>query len=401
MRLLIVEPEASGHRMALYTRLLVREAISKNWQVQILTTRRAISHPAFQLVSHEFNDQPNIFLMEEVAQTRKVDSFSLIKQQLGYYNAIKKGFSQIQSELLPDLVYVINLDYFDKVLGLLGSPFGHVPFSGMLMTINFHHRAMKVGTSSRNDKLYKFLFDRMLQISYLKTVPIIDHNVLKYVHQFWRDEYRKLRFIPDVGELTGQESRESSRIKLNIPQKSFLILVYGSLTIRKNIQKLLEAVSLIPDIEICILLAGIQSEDIQNLMSTPLAQNLISENRLFQSEGFHDDLREYLVFKAADAVWLGYEKRFQGSSGVMIQAASIGCPVLSSSYGLIGQLTEQYDLGIKFDPDDISQISASVIKIFSDSSLRKKIQKNSFSFAEKHSSLNFQKSLTKIISESI
>jgi glycosyltransferase involved in cell wall biosynthesis len=128
---------------------------------------------------------------------------------------------------------------------------------------------------------------------------------------------------------------------------------------------------------------------------------LIAGNRLFQSKGFHDDKKEYSVFKAADAVWLGYDKRFQGSSGVMIQAACIGCPVLSSSYGLIGQLTEQYSLGITFDPDDISQISTAIIKLFSGSSLRQKFQENGLLFAKKYSSDNFQKSLIKIVIESM
>lgn len=399
MKLLIVEPEATGHHMSLYTRLLVREAISNNWKIQILTTQRALNHPSFQLVKDELKGEADIFMMKEVHRTHQVDSFALICQQLAYYNAIKKGFSQIISNQLPDFIYVLNLDYFDKVLAFLGSPFGNLPFSGMLMTINYHRHIMKIGTPSRNDQLYKYLFHRVLRIPKLKLVAVIDDMFVEYTNQFPHNGYKKIRFVPDVGKLTGKESQKSAREKLGIPQENFLILVYGSLTRRKNIENLLRAVDLTSNKTISILLAGVQDENIQRLLSTPLAQSLIARKQIFESNHFHDDSEEYCVFKAADAVWVGYEKRFQGSSGVLLQAAIARHPVLASSYGLIGKLVDQYGLGLRFDPNNINQISSAITKLLSDSNLRESFQQNGSLLAEKHSTTNFQKALKQLISE--
>jgi hypothetical protein len=81
MRLLIVEPEAEGHHMILYTRLLVREALRRNWEVAILTTEQGRNHPSFGILVADFGSALQTIEMREVSRTAS-GSISLLASQL-------------------------------------------------------------------------------------------------------------------------------------------------------------------------------------------------------------------------------------------------------------------------------------------------------------------------------
>ena len=58
---------------------------------------------------------------------------------------------------------------------------------------------------------------------------------------------------------------------------------------------------------------------------------------------------------AADTICAPYPQHV-GSSGIQVRAAAIGTPMLSSSYGWVGEATRRYGLGIDVDCTDIGAI---------------------------------------------
>ena len=74
-----------------------------------------------------------------------------------------------------DLIYCINLDYFEKALSLRGSPFGSRPFAGMLMNPKFHRAPLGLGPPSRGDFLYRMFFKRLLALRGLVRLMVVDN----------------------------------------------------------------------------------------------------------------------------------------------------------------------------------------------------------------------------------
>lgn len=382
---LIVEPEASGHHMALYVRLIVRVALQRGWKIHLLTTATAVKHPAFELVKSEASTSLKISFMEEVKSSSKFDVWSLLVLQNQYFQSISKAFRNIPKTDIPDIVYLVNLDYCDKIIALRGSPFGKVPFSGMMMDIKYHRAAMGLGPPARINWLYEKLFRRVLRLPTLHTATVIDEAFLTYIKRINCLEYRKIRFVPDVGQVSGTESRESARAALGFHADDFVILIYGSLTQRKGIHELLDAIDmpLMPK-QVKLLVAGTPNLDIVSLLSNLKSVKLKKENRLIESLGFHDDTQEFRVFRSANLVWVGYVGRFNGSSGVLYQAGSLALPVIGNRSGLIGWLIQQHSLGLAVDPKNVQEVVNAVCNMYEDRSLRYSSGINGYNLAAMH-----------------
>lgn len=389
MKVLIVEPEASGHRMALYVRLLVRGCIARGWKVGLLTTQSAAAHAAFALVLRESADI-HVSLVEDVAASHRAGPVWFLRNQLAYYDWMVKGFRKCASEQGADVVYVNGLDYLDKVLAVRGSPFGDSPFAGMMMDVKYHRRAMSIGPSARSDRLYEWLFRRVLRKPEFLSATVIDEAFVSYVAASGYAEYDKIRYVPDVGEVHGNEPRATSRAALGIAESAFVTLVYGSLTGRKGVRELIGALARREaPCQIVVLLAGIPDEDTRTLLGTSPAVELVQSRRLIISDSFHDDALEFRVFNAADAVWLGYVGGFLGSSGVLYQAGSMGLPVVASQTGLIGWINNKHEVGVSVDPLDSAATLSGLVRLAHDRGLASRLGANGQRLAAQHSGDQF------------
>jgi glycosyltransferase involved in cell wall biosynthesis len=384
MKLLIVEPEATGHHMALYTRLIVEAARRRGWHLHLLTTKEAIVHPSFLLVEAAAEGELTVHLMPTVQQAQSTDSMSLLASQLARFRAISKGFRALPSDVQPDFIYVVNLDHCDKIISLLGSPFGNFMFSGMMMGLNYHRLKMGIGPAGRSDRLYAWLFRRLLKLPTIRKVAVIDEVFIEYAGRAECSGYSKLHFVPDPGELRGHETRDQARATLGILRDRFIILVYGSLTLRKGIRELLNTLVLEKIPLVSVLLVGTLDENIKELLREPDVQTLIKNDQLHIHAGFHDSQQEYRVFRAVDAVWVGYVGNFFGSSGVFYQAGSLGLPVLASENGLLGWLVKRYRNGICFDPGDTAAVATAISSLFMNPQLRTHLGENGRCLSQLH-----------------
>jgi glycosyltransferase involved in cell wall biosynthesis len=386
MKLLVVEPEATGHHMSLYTRLIVEAARRRGWQLHILTTKEAIVHPSFRLVEDVAEGELTVHLMSTVKKAKSNGSISLLVNQLEQFIAIYKGFRALPSGVIPDFIYFVNLDHCDKIISLLGSPFANFPFSGMMMNLNFHRLKMRIGPAGRSDRLYAWLFQRMLKLPTLKKVAVIDEAFLEYAGREKGNLYQKLHFVPDPGEVRGNETREQARKALSFKPESFVILVYGSLTLRKGIHELLSAIKKSNRSLVTVLLAGTPDEEVQKMLCEPSVQALVRSDQLNVQIGFHDIHQEFRVFRAADAVWVGYVGNFTGSSGVFYQAGSLGIPVLASSNGLLGWLVRRHQNGLCCDPNDNESVNAAINSLLINRRLYASLGENGRCLSKMHTS---------------
>jgi glycosyltransferase involved in cell wall biosynthesis len=147
-----------------------------------------------------------------------------------------------------------------------------------------------------------------------------------------------------------------------------MLLFPGSIARRKGILEFLRAlfqlVSEQGDFfsdQVVVVIAGRISSDIRELVLSWVTRirKISSEETIFVFDRFLAD-KEFVSFiSASDVVCMPYIK-FIGMSGVLVQAAACGKPVLAPEFGLIGELVRRYELGILCRPTDHENLVAAL-----------------------------------------
>ena len=382
MKVLLVEPVATGHRMSLYVRMAVRAALARGWHLKLLTSQAYRLHPAMSSIRKEGGRNLSItygnFPLER--------GNNLVLNQVKYYLAVRTAFQKLTADF--DVVFVPCLDEMDKALVAFGSPFGDTPFVAIQTSVKFHRAKLGLGPPSRSDLLYGAFFKSLLRIAGLRKLLVIDEPFYLNRHKFGICKDHLLALLHDVGEVKIKVEKSAARSEVGVSDSEFMILVYGSISDRKGVSLLLRALSLIDDVKFCVVLAGKTSENMRPFVEKLNADfrfNIRVVKRCF----FHGDIDEGLVFSAADFVWLGYVGGSYGSSGVLYQAASTGIPVIATTKGVIGWQNKRYQLGVPIDVSDVSAVASEIHRLCVDQSLRRMLSRNGLECAALHTHRQF------------
>lgn len=362
MNVLLVEPIGNGHHMSLYVRFILRKLFQEGCRVSILTTRSTVNHPSYQLANAEAYGELRHYLMAELPIKASNSSLSILYAQIKAWRSLQYSFRKIAKDVKPDIVYLPTLDWIVKAIEILGSPFGDTMFAGLYMAPTHHRKTMNIGPAGRHDWLYSKLFQRLLKNPSLHRLLVIDETFYDFCKICYPSLSTKIEYVPDFAKISGNSTRENSRKAIGISDESVAVLVYGSLSLRKGINQLLEAMidHKVPS-NIVVILAGKPDRDIYNILQTTLCQRLLESGRIIMRLYFHDENQEYNVFMASDFVWLGYVSGFYGSSGVLYQAVHASLPIIGMKDGLIGKMIERYSLGITINPSDIDSVVRGLI----------------------------------------
>ncbi len=378
LRVLIVEPESSGHHFSLYLKLIVR-SLNNKFDIHLLTKEDSILHPAYETVLRECNGKMTTHLLPSITKTKSNSTVQLFIQQCKLYFCIKNSFDGLVRKFSFDKIFLVNLDHIEKPLSLFGSPFGSYTYAGIFMNPKFHKFKLGIGPKSRNDKIYEFLFNRLLK---QKTL-----NVLGTVDEIFADYFKltsKVLFIPEPYDLYGNISREIARDEFKFRDNHFVILVYGDLTLRKGIRELIDAVIINRNKKICLHFVGKTNEDSEFFFQEEKVIQLINEGLLLIRRGFQSEIDQYKVFVSSDLVWVGYIHGFSGSSGVYYQAASLGIPVITNDFGLLGWLVNKHKNGLLCDVFNPESVNSSINVLVTDRKLYKKLSENALLLSERH-----------------
>jgi glycosyltransferase involved in cell wall biosynthesis len=391
MRVMVFQPEAAGHHMILYLRYLAREAIARGWDLHLVTTQEAVDHPAYAIVRDEFGGRLQTSVIPDARYPGAHPStLRLLRYQLRQYSTYRRAFARLARTHPPDVVYIVNFDFIDKAMAMLGSPFRATPFAGMLMAVRFHHARLGVPSPvTRHDRLYEWLFRRLLRIPTLGAIAVIDEPLSDLARRSPFPGSEKIFFVPDAAAGLFEASREDARRALGISDDQVVVLAYGGLSKRKGVAELIRAAAT-PSCPkaVALLLAGTQDPFTRAVLAEAPAQRLQATGRLFTIAGFLNDQQEDLAFRAADLVWLGYLD-FYGSSGVLLQAARRGLPVVASRAGLVGWTSSKHRLGEEIDPTDPGEVVAALSRLAGDAAYRSECAERGRRLAETHTPEHF------------
>jgi glycosyltransferase involved in cell wall biosynthesis len=387
MKVLVVEPNADGHHIALYLRCILLKLKHEECSISLLVSLAVLHHKSFKSLPKELLSGVKTHLMETEVGCGSNSSFTLFLRQLRYWQKTKRGYLEaVRNDGPPDLVYVPTLDFIAKAVELIGSPFRSTPFVALYMAPKHHLKSLGLAPGSRGDLIYTLLFGRLLKLKSLKALLVIDKHFYDFCLLNYGKFSAKIEYVPDFGRIHGCLPRESCRERLGVSNSDKLILVYGYLTARKGIIQLLDAM-MHPGMHssIKVVIAGNLDTEMEGRIFSNRYKSLFDNQKILVRSFFHSDDEEHLVFNASDFVWLGYTHRFFGSSGVLFKAASAKVPVIAMDRGLISRIVNENQLGLCVNPLSTSSIVAGISTILLTSEHSFGNSKSTINFLKEHS----------------
>lgn len=268
------------------------------------------------------------------------------------------------------------------------------PFSGIYFRPTFHYNefanyvpAWKERTQQWREKL---VLSRVLNHPQLQTLFCLDPFAVKHIDKP-QNRVRSVHLPDPVQTYSNIKFPiEKLREKLGIHSDRQVFLLFGALTERKGVHQLLEAIlTLSPTLcqKLCLLLVG--ESRIEASLKSKIAE--LCQSRSIQIIGRYEFIPEQDVqayFQLADVVLAPYQ-RHVGMSGILLLAAAAQKPVLSSNYGLMGEIVQRYNLGLTVDSTVPSEIAKGLTRFLLESPEEWCDRTKMKSFAEQNSAERF------------
>lgn len=237
------------------------------------------------------------------------------------------------------------------------------PFSGIYFRPTFHYDTFANYHPDRKQRLQqwrnRFTIDRILAHPQLETVFCLDPFAVAALTAE-RASTKIVTLADPVGSSPSTSlDLAAYRAQIDIEADRRVFLLFGALDGRKGIYQLLEAIELLPpelSQQMCLLLVGktnaAERVDIEQKIAA-LRQNMPIQ--IIECYDFIPEDEVVAYFQLADVVLAPYQ-RHVGMSGILLLAAAAGKPVLSTDYGLMGELVSKYQLGLAVDATQPSEL---------------------------------------------
>jgi len=269
--------------------------------------------------------------------------------------------------------------------------------SGIYFRPTFHYIEFNNYVFSRQERvklwLDKLILLRVLSNRYLKILLCLDSFVVDHINKI--PSNAKAVHLPDPVKILSNSELDLDKLResLGINPSRQVFLLFGSLRRRKGIQQLLDAiVMLTPDLgqKLCLVLLGVPHPiEEKALIEAKIAE--VCQSLPVQIISNYEYIREadvYEYFHLADVVLAPYQRQV-GSSGILLLAAAAQKPVLTSNYGLIGELVKRYSLGLAVDASVPSEIAKGLTQLLLKSPREFCDQSKMKSFVEQNSPEQF------------
>lgn len=286
---------------------------------------------------------------------RRCQSGSLVRRGIGTYSV----FDRYLTATHADVGFVNYLDTLNLGLAARGGR-SNARVSGILHRPSPHYRELGVTAieglpipqrlqewlkRSRDSVLYPLV----LRNPKVKVVLTPDPLFPEYADR----HYARGSKVSSLPEPYGGEDRSS---RASEPDDRVNFLLFGSITVRKGVLEILDALPYLTNQEAegtRLIIAGHVDEGLR-----PTLQAKLRSARQQRPE-VDIVIRDYVIpeeqlvalLTSADVVLCPY-RRHVGPSGVLIWAAQFDKPVISQRFGLMGALVDRYQLGLACAPED-------------------------------------------------
>jgi glycosyltransferase involved in cell wall biosynthesis len=351
-RVVVFEPRVRGHHLA-YLRLLV-PALSELASELILVLPEGVTDTAEyaeNLAALSGSFVLDASLPAVLAATSR-DASYLPPSERGRLELIELRDVLYRHD--PDHVYLMSADRLTRVVGSAnGDTSASLSRAGR--TIEALVLASPVGSPVRS---LRSLWRRERNLRTTKRAGWSRTFTLNpaVADLAWRRRFRgTMRLVPDPILAPASVSKKEARTALGIPAEGRYLVCPGRVSVRKGCDTLLAAFEA-GDFESTdrLLLIGTIDPEIDDLLTSRHARD-VSKGRIITIDRYlgWEDFRDAL--SAADVVIAAHPRPVQ-SSGVVVEAAAAGRPVLGNASGTMGWTISTFKLGWTCDTSDVSTL---------------------------------------------
>jgi glycosyltransferase involved in cell wall biosynthesis len=333
VRLLIYEPDPSGHHFA-YVRRLVDAATPLVHRTLLATTSKALASVEFKAF---LSDRCGVLEARSIAHGLPLGiAASAAARAAGLLRSIRT--------LRPDFVYVPYADGVTQLLALVN----RFPAAYLLRRVASAALMMRGSFAYPRSSLFSSV-QAEATLATLSRAPwngidLIDPIAYEYLRHARPHIASRIRLVPDPVEPTPNMSSREARVQLSLPTDALLVGCVGGLDERKGIHLLLQALrqTRLPD-DVHLVLAGQLSPPVRQQLES-LPGSCLPRRRIHLRDRHipSAELQTYLV--AFNLVCTPYPRHI-GSASIVIRAAAACRPVLGSDFGWSGRIIPQFGLG--------------------------------------------------------
>lgn len=264
--------------------------------------------------------------------------------------------------------------------------------SGIYFRPTFHYHSLTCYQPSWKDRVQhwreRFILPRVLRHPKLQTVFCLDPFVIQHLQQF----HGSAATVPLADPVQSYGYSSQSQIlklqeDLEIQPNRLIGLMFGGLDGRKGIFQLLNAILMLSPAlcqKLCLVFVGSINPQDKQLMQPLLTQISELPVQIKIHDTFIPDHEIQRYFQMANVILAPYQ-RHVGMSAILVRAAYAQKPVLSSNYGLMGELTRSHRLGLAVDSTSPSEIAQGLTRFLNESPLAFCDRTSMRQFAEQNS----------------
>lgn len=353
MTYLVFEPEETGHHPSYLLHLLsILERYPVDGRIVFaLPPGAALRHPELTQAREEiWGPRVEFTGLPPDAHTRFLTSTNLVQRARRQWRLLRHAVR----EWRPDRTMAMYVDHLLLPLALgFRLP---TSLSGIYFRPTFHYSEFTGYRANLSDWIrahrQRLLIGRALRSPVLDKLFCLDRYAVPVIERMSGGS--KAIALPDpVGSMEAEKEMLADLPYLDhIDPDRKVFLFFGRLSRRKGLLEVLDALASIPQgvvDRICLLLVGqveaeIEGElqrTIEGLQRTKGLQTVLINQ-------FIPEREVPLLFQRADFVLAPY-LRHVGMSGILVRSAAAEKPVISSDYGLMGELVRRRRLGIAID----------------------------------------------------
>lgn len=316
-----------------------------------------------QNVGHEVLLLGTSRLIQSVSANRAVSNAMMRCLRTRSFNGPAKEWNKILSmrdalveirSFEPDVVHFLQLDRFMVGVFLALHLLNNVQ---VVSTLHWYNLIYDRNLSIKlwiNSHLFKYILKKSAVVTHsLKINEKIDPvraNSLYYApYPIHTKSYDKRAIITERGCV---------RAHLGLKDSDLLLLCFGATRYDKGVDIVLRALSYLNN-SYKLLIAGKEDYFTEEVLKSQAAV-LGIESRIIYRMSFikEEDVLGY--FCSSDYVLVPYRKNFEGQSGPLTYAASLGIPVVGCSATIIKETIDRYQLGATFEAESPALLAKAV-----------------------------------------
>ena len=269
----------------------------------------------------------------------------------------------------------------------------YVPFLSVISILDVSY--LHFPKLFKKKDLYQLKFWGRFSIGKASKIITISKSTKHDIIKAYNVSEKKVTVVyPGIKQVSGIQYRVLSMSDLS---KKFgidrdYILFVGTLQPRKNVEKLIEAFSVIKKKDLQLVIVGKKGWMYEDILNAPEKYG-VTDRVKFLDFVTDEDLPSFYK----NAICFVLPSLYEGFGLPILEAMKYGCPVLTSNVSSLPEAGG--DAALYFDPQDVEDIAKKINQVISDENLRSEMIKKGYQQVKKFSWEKTAKETLKILEE--